>query len=149
MIGDFQYVSSSSEADSNSDCESDYGESDGGMSKLYDERTELDKKIKAYEEKLGTIQKILKKLNSERKTLLEKRNQLIASVSGEEEVGSGEPFETSATGEIGESGSSAINQNPFGINTNSEPLNLNVPQTMNCEDDEEFDSDEDLWYGVV
>ena len=147
MIGDFQYVSSSE--DSNSEYESDSGDSDGGVNKLYEERTELDKKIKAYEEKLETIQKILKTLNNERKTLLEKRNQLIASVSADEDVASGEPLATSIPIESAANCSSSNVRNPFDMVSNSEPLNLNVTPMMKCDNDEEFDSEDDLWYELL
>lgn len=144
MIGDFQYQSSSSD-ESNSECESDSGESDNDMNKLEEERNRLQGNIQDIETKLGTIQKILKRLNNERKELLEKRNKLISSVSGEEDLTSGAPLATSASSqEIGLGSSSMAVQNPFSMSTNSEPLNLNVCRMTNCDNEEEFDSEDDL-----
>lgn len=146
MIGDFQYYSSSSE-ESNSEYESDSSDSEGGLEKLVAERKILQDKIQSYEKKLMYIQKTLKSLNEERKNLLEMRNQLISSIS-EDAPSSNQSLQTVPSSTLvlndDENDRSENTNNSLSITTNSVPLNLDVTEFMKSDNDEEFDSEEDL-----
>lgn len=143
MIGEFQYCSSSSE-ESDSELDSDASNSDEGIEQLTLEKKMLQDKIQSYEKKLMYIQKTLKSLNEERKNLLELRNKLLASSC----FGNDNDNPNNENLQHFSSLPSAVFPKTLtasvASNTNSEPLNLNVPEFIKGSDIEEFDSDDEL-----